>query len=180
MPTVWNYEGDLVSVQNQKFNIYTFLASGFGRTLQQESVFFRRTLWEKAGAYINDEYRFMIDSELWGRFFEHDVLYNVNTCLGGFRTHGANRSQKFLNQCIHEHEGVVENLKSKCSEDQIKYFRKIMFFYKVKHSRITRAFNFEILKKNMAGQTFIDNTQFHVIKYGNNEWYKDFEKFDYL
>jgi glycosyltransferase involved in cell wall biosynthesis len=56
--------------------------------IQQESTFWRRRLWEKAGAYVGRDYPLAGDFELWARFFEHALLYAVETPLGGFRFHG--------------------------------------------------------------------------------------------
>jgi len=56
--------------------------------IQQESTFWRRRLWEKAGAHVRCDYPLAGDFELWARFFEHAPLYAVETPLGGFRFHG--------------------------------------------------------------------------------------------
>lgn len=56
--------------------------------IQQESTFWRRSLWEKAGAQIGAGYPLAGDFELWARFFQHAELYAVETPLGGFRFHG--------------------------------------------------------------------------------------------
>lgn len=56
--------------------------------IQQESTFWRRSLWEKAGAQVGKDYPLAGDFELWARFFEHADLYAVETPLGGFRFHG--------------------------------------------------------------------------------------------
>lgn len=56
--------------------------------IQQESTFWRRSLWEKAGAQVGKDYPLAGDFELWARFFEHAELYAVETPLGGFRFHG--------------------------------------------------------------------------------------------
>ncbi|WP_198805235.1 glycosyltransferase family 2 protein [Leptolyngbya sp. BL0902] len=60
--------------------------------IQQESVFWRRSLWEKAGANLDTRYPLAADFELWARFFQHADLYTVSVPLGGFRTHGNQRS----------------------------------------------------------------------------------------
>lgn len=57
--------------------------------IQQESTFWRRSLWERAGSRVATDLRLAGDFELWARFFEHAVLYGVETPLGGFRFHGA-------------------------------------------------------------------------------------------
>jgi glycosyltransferase involved in cell wall biosynthesis len=56
--------------------------------IQQESTFWRRSLWEKAGAQIGAGYPLAGDFELWARFFKHAELYAVEVPLGGFRFHG--------------------------------------------------------------------------------------------
>jgi len=56
--------------------------------IQQESTFWRRSLWEKAGGQIGAGYPLAGDFELWLRFFQHAELYAVETPLGGFRFHG--------------------------------------------------------------------------------------------
>lgn len=60
--------------------------------IQQESVFWRRSLWEKAGASLDTRYALAADFELWARFFQHTDLYTVHVPLGGFRYHGNQRS----------------------------------------------------------------------------------------
>jgi Glycosyl transferase family 2 len=57
--------------------------------IQQESTFWRRTLWDRTGGRIETELRQAGDFELWMRFFQHAPLYAVETPLGGWRYHGA-------------------------------------------------------------------------------------------
>ena len=56
--------------------------------IQQESTFWRRSLWERAGAQVGKDYPLAGDFELWARFFKHAELHAVETPLGGFRFHG--------------------------------------------------------------------------------------------
>jgi glycosyltransferase involved in cell wall biosynthesis len=56
-----------------------------GGWLQQESTFWRRTLWEKAGGYVSQQYKYAGDFELWSRFFDHAPLCITDTLLAGFR-----------------------------------------------------------------------------------------------
>lgn len=53
----------------------------------QESTFWRRSLWEKSGAVLDTSMKYAGDSELWFRFFEHAILYDVSIPLGRFRLH---------------------------------------------------------------------------------------------
>lgn len=58
-----------------------------GAFIQQESTFWRRSLWERAGATI-DNSTIAGDFELWARFFGHAALHTVKAPLAGFRVHG--------------------------------------------------------------------------------------------
>ncbi len=62
--------------------------------IQQESTFWRRSLWELAGARIDTSFPLGGDFELWARFFQHTELYAIDTPLGGFRVHGEQRSAR--------------------------------------------------------------------------------------
>jgi glycosyltransferase involved in cell wall biosynthesis len=67
------------------------LLLGHEGTIQQESVFWRRSLWEKAGGKLGDSLRLACDYELWLRFSRHAPLYHVSTVLGAFRFHDDRR-----------------------------------------------------------------------------------------
>jgi Glycosyltransferases involved in cell wall biogenesis len=56
-----------------------------GGWLQQESTFWTRALWEKAGSRISQQYKYAGDFELWSRFFDHAQLCITDTLLAGFR-----------------------------------------------------------------------------------------------
>lgn len=60
--------------------------------IQQETCFWRRSLWEKIGGKITDEYRFASDFWLWGEFFKHARCTGVEAPLAAFRFHGDQRS----------------------------------------------------------------------------------------
>lgn len=53
----------------------------------QESTFWRRSLWERAGGRMDTSYRYAGDAELWFRFFQYARLYDVSLPLAGFRMH---------------------------------------------------------------------------------------------
>jgi glycosyltransferase involved in cell wall biosynthesis len=50
--------------------------------IQQESTFWRRSLWERTGARMDDSLRTAGGFELWARFFKHAELYAVRVPLG--------------------------------------------------------------------------------------------------
>jgi len=53
--------------------------------IQQESTYWRRSLWDKVGAHISTDYKYAGDFELWIRFFQHAKLYNIDAFTGAFR-----------------------------------------------------------------------------------------------
>ena len=55
--------------------------------IQQESTFWRRSLWDRAGGYLDTSYSLAADFELWARFYKYTDLVGVKTPLGGFRVH---------------------------------------------------------------------------------------------
>lgn len=62
--------------------------------IQQESTFWRRSLWEKCGSAIPLEYSFAADFHLWSLFFEHAQLYGVHAPLGVSRSILGQRSKQ--------------------------------------------------------------------------------------
>jgi len=62
-----------------------------GKFIQQESVFWRRELWEEAGGYMEQNYSLAADFELWLRFSRYQPLYTTSFILGGFRFRSENQ-----------------------------------------------------------------------------------------
>jgi glycosyltransferase involved in cell wall biosynthesis len=60
--------------------------------IQQETCFWRRSLWEKAGGAIKGDYRHAGDFHLWSEFFDHACLTGLALPLAAFRYHGEQRS----------------------------------------------------------------------------------------
>ena len=77
--------------------------------IQQESTFWRRSLWEKAGSHLSSELKLAGDMELWARFFRHAKLHTVQSLLGGFRyRREGQRSRDFRMQYLNECASVVK------------------------------------------------------------------------
>lgn len=85
-PLTWNSEG----MPKQCLSL-----SGFSSPqlkIQQESTFWRRSLWERAGGYIDTSYSFAADMELWARFWGFSQLVGISVPLGGSRQHEGRRA----------------------------------------------------------------------------------------
>ncbi|NNE35879.1 MAG: hypothetical protein HKN13_11605 [Rhodothermales bacterium] len=62
------------------------------RFIQQESTYWRRSLWDRAGGALDENLKTSLDFELWIRFFRYAQLYNLNGLVGAFRLHDDQRS----------------------------------------------------------------------------------------
>lgn len=83
-----------------------FLAGDY-RWIQQESTFWRRSLWQRAGARISEEHQLACDFELWVRFFRHARLFATDGLLGAFRFHGGSRSRQRIEDYEREAREIV-------------------------------------------------------------------------
>jgi glycosyltransferase involved in cell wall biosynthesis len=86
-PTGFNTLGMTTHIDILKrWSRYRFLA-GANQYIQQESTFWRKSLWERAGGRVESSYRDVGDFELWVRFFRHARLYSVDCLIAGYRFH---------------------------------------------------------------------------------------------
>lgn len=86
--TVFGDDGATVRVDPlMRWSRLRFLLGASSRHIQQESTFWRRRLWDKAGAYVDASSRIASDFELWIRFFRYAQLHSVDSLIGGFREH---------------------------------------------------------------------------------------------
>jgi glycosyltransferase involved in cell wall biosynthesis len=79
-------------------------ADGF---IQQESTFWRRSLWERAGGALDVSYRLAADFELWARFYRHANLFGLAAPLGGFRLHPEQKTATQLASYLEEAEAAL-------------------------------------------------------------------------
>jgi len=75
-------------------------------SIQQESTFWTRELWESAGSHLDTTYKLAGDFELWSRFYMKTHLVGVQSLLGGFRLHGNQRSVLQRNAYFEEAERI--------------------------------------------------------------------------
>jgi len=108
-PTVWDDAGKLTRIFNNlpMWSRQDYLEGKYKKCcIQQESTFWRRSLWGKAGAYIRTDMKYAGDFELWIRFFRYAQLYTVDALLGGFRYHHGQKTD-CLDKYFAEAEKVV-------------------------------------------------------------------------
>jgi glycosyltransferase involved in cell wall biosynthesis len=125
-PTRFNPNGMTVDIRNlPSWSRYRFLA-GANKYIQQESTFWRRSLWEKAGGELNAAYRDVGDFDLWVRFFRHARRYSVDALIGGYRFHpdaiSATDMERYNERC----DKIIESeLKSIPWAGAVKVFRRV-------------------------------------------------------
>lgn len=95
--------------------------------IQQESTFWRRSLWEKAGGHLRADLHRAQDFELWARFFQHATLYGVDTPLGGWRFHGAQKNGGDFDGYYAEAESMLPTLGGGRYSLAYKWWRKVAF-----------------------------------------------------
>lgn len=71
---------------------YDFLA-GKWNVIQQESTFWRKSLWDKADGTLDMDFEWSFDTALWCKFFKYAELYEIDTVLGAYKeVRGASQS----------------------------------------------------------------------------------------
>ena len=118
--------------KSRKFTRYDFLLGDF-KWIQQESCFFRRALWDKAGSYVDKKLHYAGDLELWLRFFRFEKLYVTNVLIGGFRIRSSNQlSLEGMPKYLEEADAMLkrESLNKK-ERIKIKRYKIITLFLKI-------------------------------------------------
>lgn len=118
LPIQWNIYGQAVMCSKSGgFNRASFFrgtnlpgchwyARGW---IQQESTFWRRSLWERSGGHINDSLSYAGDFELWACFYQNADLYAVNALIGGFRKHGDQKTGLEMEKYLIEAKNCILN-----------------------------------------------------------------------
>lgn len=70
--------------------------------LQQESTFWRRTLWERTGSRLDNSLSLAGDYDLWMRFAQREELYSVPVPLAGFRQHPAQKTAGHMEEYVRQ------------------------------------------------------------------------------
>ncbi len=136
------YIGDNLHLKFARWSKWRFAIGDFS-AIQQESVFWRRSLWEKAGGHIKEEY-LAFDLELWTRFFEHARLYTAQVLVGGFRVHGDQLSFNQQERYQLESKRVIDAFRRRLFEQSFGYTMRTIL------ARVTKPFYYyetPVLKK---------------------------------
>jgi len=130
-PTIYDELGRVTKVDSPlRWSKYMYYNSPKW-SIQQESTFWHRDLWEKSGAKLNTNLRYAGDYDLFLRFFRHEKLYSISTLIGGFRERATQQlTLEGLADYYAESKSVLSAAKKHFSiKDQL--FSKLVFFDKL-------------------------------------------------
>lgn len=130
-----------------------------GQFFFQPEVMFTREIWERAGAYINEDLFYSMDYELWVRFAAHGAkLHVISAPIAYFRLHTEQKTatvDTYLPELIHTASELKQRyLPNKVNAEQVSscekrklkivYFNDFGYQYGagVAHGRIARACSF--------------------------------------
>ena len=111
LPTVIDDFGKVVYTRAARNRAADFYNKKYhdGIFIQQESTYWRRSLWEKAGSHISTDYKYAGDFELWMRFFQSSKLYNIQVIIGAFRfSESEQLSKNNYEKYLQESDSIVE------------------------------------------------------------------------
>jgi len=132
-PSLINEEGQIVgNYSSRKWSRYHFYMYDY-KYIQQESTFWRRNLWVKAGSSLRTDLKLAGDFELWLRFFDHADLYTLHSVLGAFRIRSSNqfsldKLEEYNAECETEISKKVESLNPDCLKN-LRYLKMYWSFY---------------------------------------------------
>jgi glycosyltransferase involved in cell wall biosynthesis len=143
-PTTYDEMGRTVFVESLKrWSKLDYYLGNF-KWIQQESVFWRRSLWETSGSKIDVSLKYAGDLELWLRFFRHEKLYVTHALLGGFRQRCSGQlSMEFLEEYLEEAKTRIKDE----VENKIPIEERILVEEIVNNTKIIDKIPFKILKR---------------------------------
>jgi glycosyltransferase involved in cell wall biosynthesis len=107
-PTLLNSDGMTVQIGNvPRWSRYRFLA-GACHYIEQESTFWRHSLWNRAGGSLSISRRAAGDFDQWVRFFRHARLYSADAIIGGYRFHSDSLSARDMDDYNRACDEVIE------------------------------------------------------------------------
>jgi glycosyltransferase involved in cell wall biosynthesis len=135
------YVNDAFYHHFNRWSLERFLAGDY-LAIQQESVFWRKEVWQQSGATLTKGLT-AFDFELWSRFFLLEKLYTAPIVLSGFRVHGNQLSadqKRYMAAC----KGIIAESKGKLSP-----FRQFLTVFRNGLARFFKPFyylDFPLLK----------------------------------
>ncbi len=128
--TLYDEYGKTVNAYGSRgFNKFDFYNHDY-KFIQQESTFWRRSLWIKSGESLNCSLKYAGDFALWLNFFSYEKLYITNALIGGFRVRSGNQlSRDHYKEYINEVENEIAAVRlSKKEKSILNNYKRLMTF----------------------------------------------------
>lgn len=183
--SVYNEKGVLEATYNWKKNEYDFLTGNY-KWIQQESTFWKRDLWDRAGAHIDESYKLMVDGELWSRFFKLEKHWHLNAVIGGFRKHSSNRGR--THEAEVEMNKICESLLCSANEENLDKLLKVFNIMEKRRDlarvRLTKLLPYYLFRKFVVNHKQKEITKFnsdnnfatyHTINFIGGKWEKQIQ-----
>jgi glycosyltransferase involved in cell wall biosynthesis len=173
-PSLIDVKGRIVFHQKPRFNKYDFFLKEYrdGTFIQQESTYWRREFYDKAGSHISTKYKYAGDFELWMRFFTIGKLYTTPAMIGAFRYRGEEQiSNKYYSAYLRECDMIVEEFSKTLTAEEASQIRKLKYLksMKYKHSILARLyFNRAIVKYANKGSEIVFDVKGNRFRLKNN------------
>lgn len=135
MHASWNAKGTMVGVAADIFFTKKIILNGFYPLkkrcfIQQESTFWKRSLWEKAGGSIDENMRLAGDFKLWVSFLKYAKLYKVHAILGGFRAHSGQKTASMMDEYLNEVRNILAKTEKSTNPSDNKTYYLLYSFKK--------------------------------------------------
>lgn len=170
IPAFWDVKGRIIGAHsNYPKTKFDYLLGNY-QWIQQELVFWRRALWDRAGGRLNTpQTKIAIDTELWSRFFDLTQLYHVGCIIGGFRFWGGNRSHHHAAEMHAEIDSCLKTMRGRQTDASNQILKRIKSYRSFPLSR------FGIPWRRLAAQVIPDvhlreAAAYHRIVSNNDGW----------
>jgi glycosyltransferase involved in cell wall biosynthesis len=113
LPNVANNEDNIVYIrQYRQYSQLDFLSDYKSQQwIQQESTYWTKSLYQKAGNKIEIKYKLAGDFDLWMRFFQFEKIYAFNGLVGTYRITNKNASMVNNDKYLNEASEIVDSIK---------------------------------------------------------------------
>jgi glycosyltransferase involved in cell wall biosynthesis len=142
------------------FNHNSFLL-GIYQWIQQETTFWRRSLYDKAGG-VKTDYKLAGDFDLWMRFSRHEKLFITDALIGGFR-HSKNQLSHQMEKYCGEVDDIISEEMKICGKSERAAIKKIKFLLRcVQLVKRIKIFNWKGLETSLHNKWIKEQQSHHL------------------
>jgi hypothetical protein len=171
----WSDHGALTAASRIPKNIYDYLLGNY-MWIQQESVFWRRSIWKRAGGRINEHFHLMVDGELWSRFFLIDSLHILDCIVAGYREHSENRAGKHMEECHKEMRLAIARMRQCCPAHVLSTSRVLGCVKQLKCLPLFGYLPINGVARRILRTTY-EKAHYPVLAYKAGRWHKSYAEF---